>query len=529
MARLVQEAIDQSNSDDEFPDVKCLLEGVKPTKRGGTSTSASKVASKSTSALKPRLKRTDTTIGVTRVKNLTRRKDVESLCVAEEVEIPDALRITMAEKSLKKKRVLTKRDDNPLLRPIEKTAREECVGMNSVKLHDWKARLKNRTGRNGRRMCETASVEDEESIEGVVEESNDDDPIEKPICGHPSTEEDPARNPGSNLFGSKDLLYRNRKQPKLERHIAENDVQQGMIRSRGENVSKNSEHFCKGSGVSQGALCKELAHVMEPVAGELRNLVALAENLNAKEFDSSVTKDGLRGTSGTLRSDGENLPLRDDDQNLLHTKSKVNPQMSTSRTGKSKPSRTINLDSDDEVAGFYESFEEPDVLKPQKSRKHRQSPPRTKSRFILTDTEEEDSPEDEASEGMSDFIVSDNEPLEEIEDDSVFEIPPPSTRSARKLFRGRKPTQPGSEDDEDLDPNMRRLRLNDENAFVDILPRTKVKGEDHSPLSPKKLPAKSSLNLPSQSEAAAQYPSKTKRSGVPPPSSDIDEPFILRL
>lgn len=75
----------------------------------------------------------------------------------------------------------------------------------------------------------------------------------------------------------------------------------------------------------------------------------------------------------------------------------------------------------------------------------------------FSETDEEEQPSDDESDGMSDFIVDDDESLGE--DDSNIEKIPPTLRSARRLFRGRRQVQEGKEESEDLEIKMERLDI----------------------------------------------------------------------
>jgi hypothetical protein len=157
---------------------------------------------------------------------------------------------------------------------------------------------------------------------------------------------------------------------------------------------------------------------------------------------------------------------------------------------------------------------------PRKVASKSQSAPAT-----IFESDEEDFGEE--SDGLSDFIVNDSASLEE--GDSVVEMPPP--RSVRRLVKGRRPDRHG-EDEEDLDLRMKKLTVDDETVkksrkvsiekhledFEDsysgskTLPRTKL---------PKKTQTKTSQ---SRKEPAAEQKAQAMA-----PSSDIEDPFTLRL
>ncbi|KIN00976.1 hypothetical protein OIDMADRAFT_54116 [Oidiodendron maius Zn] len=77
----------------------------------------------------------------------------------------------------------------------------------------------------------------------------------------------------------------------------------------------------------------------------------------------------------------------------------------------------------------------------------------------FSDTDEEERVSYDESDGISDFIVDDDDSLRE--EDSEIEEMPPRQRSARRLVRGRKQVQEEEEEPEDLETKMERLDISD--------------------------------------------------------------------
>jgi hypothetical protein len=144
----------------------------------------------------------------------------------------------------------------------------------------------------------------------------------------------------------------------------------------------------------------------------------------------------------------------------------------------------------------------------------------------VADSEDEENEEEDFAHGLddddelSDFVVDDSEILEDVE--SLIDMPPP--RSIRRLVRGRAAVE---DDDDDLELRMKKLNVEADDSDA---PCAEL-GEG--------LPNPSQGN---HSEEENQHrrrkssePSKS-RSQIPEPrkkmfeqSSDIDDPFILRL
>jgi hypothetical protein len=134
---------------------------------------------------------------------------------------------------------------------------------------------------------------------------------------------------------------------------------------------------------------------------------------------------------------------------------------------------------------------------------------------------------EEESDGLSDFIVNDSTFLEE--EDSVIEMPPP--RSVRRLVKGRRPAK-DEDDDEDLDMRMKKLAVDDE----PVKKSRKVSVEKHledfqdSFSDGQTIPR---TKLPNRTQPKASQPQKEpvpkQKTPTIAPSSDIDDPFTLRL
>jgi hypothetical protein len=133
----------------------------------------------------------------------------------------------------------------------------------------------------------------------------------------------------------------------------------------------------------------------------------------------------------------------------------------------------------------------------------------------------------EESDGLSDFIVNDSTFFEE--EDSVIEMPPP--RSVRRLVKGRRPAK--DEDDyEDLDMRMKKLAVDDEpvKKFRKVsvekhLEDFEDSSSDRQTLPRTKLPKKTQGNTSQPREE----PVPKQKAPIIAPSSDIDDPFTLRL
>jgi hypothetical protein len=143
----------------------------------------------------------------------------------------------------------------------------------------------------------------------------------------------------------------------------------------------------------------------------------------------------------------------------------------------------------------------------------------------IFESDEEDFGEE--SDGLSDFIVNDSIFLEE--EDSVIEMPPP--RSMRRLVKGRRPAK-DEDDDEDLDVKMKKLAVDDE----PVKKSRKVSVEKHledfedSFSDGQTIPR---TKLPNRTQPKASQPRKEpipkQKAPTIAPSSDIDDPFTLRL
>lgn len=471
MTRIV-EGIDSDN-DREFLDLKDLLEGVKgkkpvPKRRVLDSKSVDRSIKKCANEKEQNyFWESEDSCGSTRER---REKGKEST--------------RAVERSVKKKRVLGKRDDNPLLRPIGKLAREERVRTVSSEVFSAKIgtkvaveNVKTRKVGEGR-AAKAAPVEVEgEPIDEVGQEDGDDRTLD-----FEHLRASRAREPSFELSRARPMDVKATKQT-------------GGVTFTGTNESRSAT-----SKVDSDALL----------------------------FGQDDGHQNLSGLDAAASRKGRGTPI----ESLATVKaSNVNStrQMGTmgaTDKGKTKSAPvTITIDSEDDDPIQEEEPEQLLQSGISKSKRSRDPLPRTKSKFILTDTEEEDSIEDDDSDGMSDFIVSDNEPLDE--DDSVFEVPPPATRSARKLFRGRRPMVSESEDDQGLDLEMGRLRVDDD-VFGAMSGEVKEANLAEGEGGPRTKPPLKPLQMERpKDEGSLMRPSK-KKSEALPPSSDIEDPFTLR-
>jgi hypothetical protein len=133
----------------------------------------------------------------------------------------------------------------------------------------------------------------------------------------------------------------------------------------------------------------------------------------------------------------------------------------------------------------------------------------------------------EESDGLSDFIVNDSTFLEK--EDSVIEMPPP--RSVRRLVKGRRPAK-DEEDDEDLDMRMKKLAVDDE----PVKKSRKVSVEKHLEDFEDRFSDGQTIprtKVPNRTQPKASQPRKEpipeQKAPTIAPSSDIDDPFTLRL
>jgi hypothetical protein len=189
-----------------------------------------------------------------------------------------------------------------------------------------------------------------------------------------------------------------------------------------------------------------------------------------------------------------------------------------------KASSKVGLDSD------QEELEKPAAL-PRKTAASRSTVSRkvaSKGQPTSTpifESDEEDFGEE--SDGLSDFIVNDSAFLEE--EDSVIEMPP--QRPVRRLVKGRRPAK-DEDDDEDLDMRMKNLAVDDEPVKKSIKVSVEKLLEDlgdsisdRQTLPTTKLPKKTQGNT-SQPQ---KEPIPKQKAPTITPSSDIDDPFTLRL
>lgn len=524
MARLME----ASDTDEEFPDIKDVLKSTKGKPKKDVGPREKKSAPRS----RPHEVKSLPAEG--KGKSISSSKETKSgddEMMDEELNVPKAI-----ERSVKKKRVLSKRDDNPLLRPIGKIAREERVRNGSSALIDsGKNEALKKTVRGMRAGKEktvmAASIEPEDEVEFdskstilALRRS-----IDETSGHHLQGETEQERLSLKALYPAQIAQYK--------AWAVTMESMEGVVGSTGSVTESLAPMKAMLTGTPNEVFWQ--MHQMEMERGATKPLESIAstrkspatstitdlgpgrEMLGSVEVPQSVSEREARNTT-TGAATG--LPAEGSRPSKGLKGRKTLESVSLSGKGKAK-STTINLESDEE--SLEQTTESEVDTKPQRSRRRRKSPPRTKSKFILTDTEEEDSPVDEDSDGLSDFIVSDNESLEEEDDDSVFEVPPPTTRSARKLFAGRRPKVDESGDESGLDKKMMRLRVDDEDVFGDT-EDGKETNVDEDDVYRKKSSTTSRRKLGTKSEVTMKPPPKTKKE-APPASSDVEEPFILRL
>ena len=162
MARLAED----SDSNVDFPDLRDLLKGVKSKAATREAASVARAANAKTSRnVKAAAKLED---------NLSERM--------EDGDKKEAVRV--GERNIKKKRILGKRDDNPLLRPIVKAAREERVRNTCSTIFDVEPELGvNSRVRKGRKVGDSKAgkggpVEIDERREEQGAEEKDDRALE---------------------------------------------------------------------------------------------------------------------------------------------------------------------------------------------------------------------------------------------------------------------------------------------------------------------------------------------------------------
>ena len=509
---------EQSEGDADFPDVNDLLKGGR--RRAGALSASSASISKSAATSKPALEletaqnsgasraipRRNAATGSRELKTSQRAKlDGEDGDGGDEDdEISRAV-----EKSVKKKRVLAKRDDNPLLRPLGKGAKDGLRGGMPVGLEDEKGGVKIKAGkrtavRKGAKAPVLKLDEDfSEKIGNVMGEENYDS-FEKPSHGNPVPEPRQTKDTAPRVTKS------SHSGPQTLSHASEAQIQEP---TRVQEIND------------------EMQHVSEQISQTSLDETQQSSNVLGETLDQTyrtqlqvLMEHPVMGGRGKRDDECGEIGFKEDRRGRMDGAEVITQELAPeSMVGMGKGKAvvvTVDLDSDDEeIPERQELLKELRGVEAQRPRKHREPAPRKKSKFILTDTEEEDSAEEEGSDGMSDFIVSDNETLEDEDDDSVFEVPPPATRSARKLFRGRRPKLEDSEDESDLDLKMGRLRVGDEDGFGDVgAKKQESRGLDEA--SPKEQPTKS--------KGALEPTLKMKKKEPQPSSSDFEDPFTLR-
>lgn len=153
----------------------------------------------------------------------------------------------------------------------------------------------------------------------------------------------------------------------------------------------------------------------------------------------------------------------------------------------------------------------------------------------ISESHSDEDDEDDEDGDLSDFIVDDNETLDE--DESISEVPPP--RSARRLVRGRRPAKKvvDSDDEDDLDLKMGRLNVNDiSDPFEETLRRDSIAVESdpfdellrRKSRSLGRNASDSDSILPTNlSSRQISRPKQKSSKTIPEPSSDF-EPFTLQ-
>jgi hypothetical protein len=486
MTRLAED----SDSDGEFPNLKDLLNGVK----GKADVGRVKVCA------------------VTRAGRSIRRngKGKESDLGGAEEEVHEDVREKVVpravERSVKKKRVLGKRDDNPLLRPITKSAREEHVRTTST-LFDAGSETSRTKSVKYRKMGEgrsakAAPVEVDEPAEELATRLLKVKAMKQRLRRIAAEEKEPSLELKNDILG---LGNESKKLPEMESLLPRRGGEMSVTAIEPKPQATKPKEGKTFTGMSKSR------SIIAKVSSEKEHFGTESESEHVSEVDVATSKED-RETSTELWGTGN-------DSDIKTAKPYGTAAATETVTAKTV---TIIIDSEDDDSNHEEPKELPAsaVTKP---RRRRDPPPRTKSKFILTDTEDEDSLEDEDSDGMSDFIVSDHESVEG--DDSLMEIPPPPPRSARKLVKGRRLRMSESED-EGLDLKLERLTVNDDDVFGAIRDQSRepLTGEDEYPI---KHPTNGSRKA--ESKFTAMKPPPRKEREVPPPSSNIEDPFTLRL
>lgn len=155
--------------------------------------------------------------------------------------------------------------------------------------------------------------------------------------------------------------------------------------------------------------------------------------------------------------------------------------------------------------------------KPSKHRQVRNTAERPrKSSSPKVESEEEDFGLD--SDGLSDFIVDDSTFMEE--EDTVIEEPAP--RSVRRLVKGRRPNRIEESDDEDLDPQTGKLKVEEStaNTLEKALKELNLDDSDDED-----LPEAKTRKNPK--DIQHKVPRRNKDDKATLASSDIEEPFTL--
>jgi hypothetical protein len=171
-------------------------------------------------------------------------------------------------------------------------------------------------------------------------------------------------------------------------------------------------------------------------------------------------------------------------------------------------------------------IEEKEIIKPKKAQSSQTKKMKSKPKRIVEESE---------SEGMSDFIVSDNDSCfvvensdEDDEEEEVVKTPP---RSVRRLVRGRRPMREKTPE-EDLDEMLERLNVDsvesgEEDDLAVRIKKLSIDSRDSGERTNPKFLRERSDDTGSKKFKSKKEPPPKKKSQAS--STDLDNPFSLRL
>jgi hypothetical protein len=226
-----------------------------------------------------------------------------------------------------------------------------------------------------------------------------------------------------------------------------------------------------------------MARTLECSDEELPDLAVILKN---SKLASCRERGSMSTYSGTTKLDEGELESDDEPRSYNGTREKraremgeseknqpmvleKSPKKSTSRVLKPRSDNPLLRSIGDIDCALAQSLKTPPHTKARRSRKAVEE--HKLNATADTDDEELDSdaePEWDESDGMSDFIVDDNESLEE--DDSELEMTPPPPKSSRRLVRGRRRGKGDERDPADLELKMGTLDIEDDNLTDNFEP-----------------------------------------------------------